>query len=358
MTLAGAFGAALVALTIVLVVLLVLTAARKALRGAAEHRRHRLEAIVRPALLHYLAEENPDPDQLDVAGRAAGHSLDTLAAGLLPKLRGEDRDALTRVLMDRGTIAKARRRTRLPGPVTRARAAELLGAAGDTEALPDLRRLLTDSHADVRAAAARALGKLGDTDAVPALLEVLDGERQVPAGIVTMALLHMGPRAVPGLRVGLEPEQPAAVRHVAAELLGRLGATEAADDLIVMLGEDPDVETRAAAAGALGRIGLPRALAPLIASLTLDESLPVRVAAATALGALGGEAGVTALEDAICSGEHRLARSAAEALSTCGTVALARLEAVASGEGHGTAEARDALDRVAIAAFARGRLAA
>jgi HEAT repeat protein len=158
--------------------------------------------------------------------------------------------------------------------------------------------------------------------------------------------------------VGLEAERPAAVRQVAAELLGRLGAIDATDELIAMLGEDPDVETRVAAAGALGRIGLPRAVAPLIASLTVDPSLAVREAAATALGALGGEAGVTALEDALCSGEYRLARSAAEALSTCGTVALARLEAVASGEGPGAAEARDALDRVALAAYARGRLAA
>src|SRR5207244_12729539 len=144
------------------------TAARKALGAAARRRRERLEAVIRPALLRYLAAENPDPAELEVAGRAAGRSLDVLAAGLLPKLRGEDRDALARVLSERGTIARARRRTRRPGPVRRARAAELLGAAGDAGALPELRRLLVDSNADVRAAAARALGKLGDTDAVPA----------------------------------------------------------------------------------------------------------------------------------------------------------------------------------------------
>jgi HEAT repeats len=358
MTLAGAFSAALVALTVVLVVLLLLTAARKALRAASERRRDRLEGLVRPSLLRYLADENPDPAALEVAGRAAGRSLDSLAAGLLPKLRGEDRDSLARVLADRGTIAKARRNTRLPGAVSRARAAELLGAAGDTFALPDLRRLLADSHSDVRAAAARALGKLGDTDAVPALLEVLDGPRQVPAGIVTMALLHIGPAAVAGLRGGLESERPAGVRQVAAELLGRLGGTEAADDLIAVLAEDPDLQTRIAAAGALGRIGLPRAVAPLVATLALHEPPALREAAATALGALGGQEGVTALEDALRSGSHGLARRAAEALSTCGTVALTRLELVATEAGAGSAEARDALDRVALAAYARGRLAA
>src|SRR6185437_5567273 len=108
---AGAFGAALVALTALLVLLLLLTALRKALRGASDRRRERLEALVRPALLQYLAAENPDPAELDMAGRGVGRSLDRLAAGLLPKLRGEDRNALTRVLTDRGTIDQARRRT-------------------------------------------------------------------------------------------------------------------------------------------------------------------------------------------------------------------------------------------------------
>jgi hypothetical protein len=104
---AGAFGAALVALTALLVLLLLLTAVRKALRAASERRREHLESLVRPALLQYLAAEDPDPARLDVTGRGAGHSLDTLAAGLLPKLRGEDRDALARVLTDRGALAAA-----------------------------------------------------------------------------------------------------------------------------------------------------------------------------------------------------------------------------------------------------------
>jgi HEAT repeat protein len=355
---AGAFGAALVAVTGLLVFLLFLTAARKALRAAADRRRERLEAVVRPALLRYLAADNPDPADLEVAGRAAGRSLDLLAAGLLPKLRGEDRDALARVLSDRGTIARARRRTRLPGTVRRARAAELLGAAGDAEALPDLRRLLVDSNADVRAAAARALGKLGDTDAVPSLLEVLDGPRQVPAGIVTMALLHMGPGATGALRIGLEPERTAPVRQVAAELLGRLGGSEATDDLIRVLAEDPDLQTRIAAAGALGRIGLPRSIEPLIAALSPEEPRSLREAAASALGAIGGEAAIEALDEALRGAEHGLARACAEALVSCGGHAIARLELIADRDGLGSAEARGALDAVALAAYSRGRLAA
>jgi HEAT repeats len=353
---AGAFGAALVALTALLVVLLLLTALRKALRAAGDRRRERLESEIRPALLHYLAADEPDPADIHVVGRAAGQSLDTLAAGLLPKLRGEDRDALTRLLTDHGTIARARRRTRRPGAVRRARAAELLGAAGDADALPDLRRLLVDKNADVRSAAARALGKLGDTDAVPSLLEVLDGPRTVPAGVVTMALLHMGPSASDALRVGLEPKRPAPVRQVAAELLGRLGATESTDELIRMAGHDPDLQTRMAAAGALGRLGLPRAIEPLIELLSPDEPRALREVAATALGSLGGPAAIEALDQTLRGAEHGLARRCAEALVSCG--GASRLELVADESALGSIEARAALDGAALAAYARGRLAA
>ena len=111
---------------------------------------------------------------------------------------------------DGRAIASARRRTRLPGVLSRTRAAELLGASGDPSALPALSRLLGDNSADVRVAAARALGELGDPDAIPALLRALDGERLVPEGIVTLALLQLAPVAAAddrqrALRAAAEP---------------------------------------------------------------------------------------------------------------------------------------------------------
>lgn len=114
-------------------------------------------------------------------------------------------------------IASARRRTRLPGVLSRTRAAELLGASSDASALPALSRLLGDRSADVRAAAARALGELGDPDAIPALLSALDAERLLPDGIVTAALLQLAPAAAAddrlrALRVAAEPQtRPAAL---------------------------------------------------------------------------------------------------------------------------------------------------
>jgi HEAT repeat protein len=99
-------------------------------------------------------------------------------------------------------------------------------------ALPDLTRLLHDRDPDVRAAAARALGKLGRPEAVPHLLGALERKRSVPVGVVSMALLHLGPPCAPALRHGLARENSRHVRALAAELLGWLGAIGAVDQLI------------------------------------------------------------------------------------------------------------------------------
>jgi hypothetical protein len=130
----------------------------------------------------------------------------------------------------RGAITSALRRTRLPGALSRARAAELLGASGDAAALPALSRLLSDRHADVRAAAVRALGKLGNPDAMPALLEALEGPQSVPEPVVTVALLEIGLATTPGLDFGAlydgppTPRAPKKAAPVAGFPRGRLGA--------------------------------------------------------------------------------------------------------------------------------------
>ena len=343
MALVPTFTLALWAVTGLLVGLALLTAAHKALRAAHERRRARIEAIVRPSLLALLAEDDPDPAGLDLSGRGAGSSLEELATGLLTKLRGEDRGVLERLLAAHGVLERARRRTRRPGPVGRARAAELLGAAGYVEARPELELLLSDREPSVRAAAARALGKLGDPEAVPALLATLDSRRGVPVGVVTMGLLHIGPAAAPALEQGLHAQDSPAARAISAELLGRLGSLSAADDLIGALRADPAPEVRAAAARALGRLGAPRAAAPLEAALIEEQEPGVRHATAWALGELGDARGFAGLAGALHSGEHALARLAADALSACGPTGLALLRRTAAGGGLGSPEARETL---------------
>lgn len=337
------FSLALWAVTGLLLSLTLLTAAHKTLRTARDRRRARIEAIVRPSLLALLAEDDPDPADLELSGRSAGDSLEALATGLLTKLRGEDRRVLERLLAVHGVLERARRRTRRPGPVGRARAAELLGAAGYAEARPELELLLSDREPSVRATAARALGKLGDPAAIPALFTALESRHGVPAGVVTMSLLHIGPGAAPALEQGLRTSQSATVRSIAAELLGRLGSLSAADDLIGALRADPAAAVRAAAARALGRLGAPRAVAPLEAALIEEHEPAVRQATAWALGELGDSRGFAGLAAALRSGEHALARRAADALAACGPSGLALLRRTAATTGAGAPEARETL---------------
>jgi len=348
MTISSTFGAALWAVTGLLVGLTLLTAVHKTLHAARERRRRRIEAVVRPALLAFLAEDDPDPADLDLHSRAADHSLEELAGALLTKLRGEDRRVLERLLAAHGVLERARRRTRRPGPVGRARAAELLGAAAYADARPELERLLKDHEPSVRATAARALGKLGDPAAVPALLAAIEGRRAVPSGVVTMGLLHIGPAAAPALEAGLRTSQSAIVRSICAELLGRLGSLSSADELIGALRADQASEVRGAAARALGRLGVPRAVAPLEAALIEEQEPSVRHATAWALGELGDSRAFAGLAGALRSGEHALARRAADALAACGPSGMALLRRTAATAAPGAPEARETLASVKV----------
>jgi HEAT repeat protein len=132
------------------------------------------------------------------------------------------------------------------------------------------------------------------------------------------------------------------VRALAAELLGRLGAIEAADRLIEAVGSDPAPAVRGAAARALGRAGVPRAANPLERALAGDPAAEVRRAAAWALGELGGGHGLDGLAGALRSGDHALARQAAQALVACGSAGRTLLERAAAGIKNGGAPAAGA----------------
>ena len=116
-------------------------------------------------------------------------------------------------------------------------------------------------------------------------------------------LLALGrdPELIGQLRAGLRDDNPR-VRSLSAEILGRLGRTEAIDDLTALLG-DGGGEVRAAAIGAIGAIGAGSTaigaaadgaaadLRPAIEAVAahLDDPDPsVRVAAVRELGRLDG----------------------------------------------------------------------
>jgi HEAT repeats len=342
---------ALAALSGLLALLTVATTVCKLQRTVRLRGRAHREAVARTHVLRLLAD---DAKASDVAA-SLGPTFERLSVSLLPKLRGADRDALVIALEQRGVLERARRRTGRPGAVGRARAAELLGNAGDERALPELRRLLADRDPEVRTVAARALGKLGPVAVAP-LLQALTARRPVPANIVTMALVRAGAAGAEELIGGLDPARPVRVRVVAAELLGQLGALSAAAALERTLAEDPELPARTAAARSLGRLGLPEAVAPLLAALDEDEPLELRMAAALALGKIGADAAVTALTQLLRGSETALARAAADDLAACGAAGRGALELLVDDVLAGP-PARDALARLALSAARRRALA-
>jgi HEAT repeat protein len=315
---------ALVALVIVLVILAAITALRRTSVDAAQRRRLRLEAEIRPQLLHLLANEDPGLTFLAPAGRPAGRVLDSIATGLLPKLRGSDRDGVVELLEQRGAVERARKATRSLRGVVRARAGEQLGDIGLPWTQPAVAALLNDRHPEVRATAARALGKLGDAEAVPSLLRALDRGLVTP-NIVSMAVMRLGLGAIEPLQRGLEDSDTTA-RVVCSEILGLQGAVSAVPSLAKMAIHDLQLRVRIAAIRALGRIGSPTSLTPLLTCLNADEPA-VRAEAARSLGRLGTAAAISPLTDAL-SDEHEVAYAAAVALAAHGEHGRDQLERI------------------------------
>jgi HEAT repeat protein len=348
---------ALFCVSAVLALLAVATVIRKTFRDAAERRRERIEAEVRPRLLKLLATEGEQEGDLASVGGREGRVLDSVTASLLTKLRGEDRAAVVQMLEARGLIQAAQRDLRGRGTVKRARAAELLGATAVPAAYDDLIRLLHDRNSELRGVAARALGRMGLADAVAPLLDSLDAERSVPAGVATMALLHIGPPAEEPLReLGLTHESSQA-RRIAAELLGVNGVYAAVGALSRSAREDEEPAVRTAAVAALGRIGHPHAVDTLVDCFTGETPAPMRAAAARSLGQVGSPKALEVLVASVGHEDHTVARNAAEALIRLGGPGRAALYDIAR-EGDGASMyARGALSAADARAVRSGRAA-
>jgi hypothetical protein len=338
---AGGLVAGLVVVAAAMSLALVLIAVRRAIRISRMPAQRVREAEARRRLFALLA----DPDEADLQ-EISLRPLEPIATGLLPKLRGADRDALIALLERSGALDRARRNLHRRGAIRRAAVADLLGAAGDLRSLPDLARLLGDRHQDVRIVAARAIGKLGP-GAVDPLLQTLDARRPIPTGVVTMALVHAGADGVDMLTQALRPDRSPRVRRVAADMLGQLAAYSAADRLVAALAGDPSPDVRAAAARSLGRLGVASARAALADQLRAAEDTELRLACARALGRVGGAEALALLPDMLRASDHRLARAAADGLANCGVAGVAVLETAAAAPDPSDA-ARERLARLAL----------
>lgn len=121
-------------------------------------------------------------------------------------------------------------------PDVRARACHALGAIGNPESGPALRRALADPEWPVRAMAAKALGRIHDADAIEPLCRALRDPQWWVRTNAAEALREVGPAGVAALEGMLDDEDHYA-RHQAVRILqeagvvdervGRLASTEA-----------------------------------------------------------------------------------------------------------------------------------
>ena len=338
---------ALVAAAVVtsLVVLLLLSvAAAHLVRTRRSARQARRRAELTP-LVHALLDD--DPAELvmgpDVAGAPA--VFDELVLGLLPQLRGADRQVLQQLLAERGVVARAAADLTARAAWRRGRAAALLGSTAGAQHTAALAALLADRSADVRCAAARGLGKTGDPSAARSLMAALTSTPPLPHGVIGMAVLDLGTAALPVLRSALT-DDAVPPRVLAAELLGLHGDLAAVPALLEALADrSQPTSVRRSAAGALGRIGAPQATDALVRVLSYAPTPALQHAAAEALGRIGDPDAAAALGAGLASAAPEVAGACADALVALGPEGRVVLE-TATGAAGGAARA--ALDAAAL----------
>jgi HEAT repeat protein len=188
----------------------------------------------------------------------------------------------------------------------RLRATEALGESRTVLATGELTVALTDPSHDVRAEAARALGEIGDPRTVRALMSALEDPAPEVTEEAIRALARIGDREANAPLIALLCDTaravPRRIRIAAADALGSLGGSDAADALMDLLRRIDDEETGEVVVRALGGIGDHRAVPHLVEILT-RQSTPrgMRLAIVRTLGEIADEAAVPALRTVLAA---------------------------------------------------------
>jgi HEAT repeat protein len=264
-------------------------------------------------------------------------AVEDQAFAMIPKIKGDSRDALVTLLLSRGAAARAAEQARSRSQVRRARAAYRLGALSQRDTLTVLLGLVRDSSFLVRRMAVLAVGQVGDALGAPPLVDAATADPRLGRDVLA-ALARIGEAAAPALRRelrrGLEAATDDRRATLAAMALGLLGDVAAVPLLTEAL-EDPRPGLAPAAAEALGAIGSPAAVHRLL--LAADRGGPeLRTAAARAIGAIGDESAAGPLAATLPGSGHQASRAIAGALLRMGR---AGLDALGSTESPYAAEA-------------------
>ncbi len=210
----------------------------------------------------------------------------------------------------------------------REHAAETLGLAGLSPAVPALVEVLRDRHeeASVKSAAASALARLRDATAIPLLVQELARVDEHSSRNVAEAIASFGSMATPALLEILLDASHATARVWAARILGQIRDPRAVDDLVARL-NDRDDRLRMAAAEALGVIGDPRALQSIVRATLRDPAPQVRAHAAGAVARIEGERAVDVMVAALADPDYATRIRALEAFETMRVEDTSPLEA-------------------------------
>ena len=172
-----------------------------------------------------------------------------------------------------------------------ARALRTTEAASGAIALSDIVHRLDDPDAEVREEAAKALGRIGSADAVDALLRHLTDPFSAIRPAAARALGRIGdPRAVEPLVASLA-DRSEELQEACCQALGRMGAREALGPLLGLLSEERSDRVAAAAGDAMSRLGAFEAALDLLPRMHATGSRGLRRQFAIALGNLLGKPG-------------------------------------------------------------------
>lgn len=290
-------AAAVIVLTVACAAALVAVVVIKAIRHRREQRQRGFDAVVRKRVMTLAVAEGDELDALvhDLASTtgAVGTHVEETLLRMVPEVRGEVREAMVRVLDERGLLQKSLARINSSSAIQRAGAGELLGILGGPEVVRPLTRALKDKSTEVRLVAARALGVAARPEAGGYLVDALAMDSGVPHSVAATALLSL-PDPDPYLFIeGLQDADPG-IRYGSAAVVGLLMMSDASEALLECLVRElnrkgaSDVVI-AACSRSLGRLGHKPAT-QMLAELACaaDASGTVRRAAGEALKNMPG----------------------------------------------------------------------
>ncbi len=326
---------------------------RRSIRQRRDRRVQARNARLRPVLFAVTVEDEPDYSELNATSRHDYTPMVDLVWSMLTKVKGSAREGLILWLEAHDELARECRRARSLRRIVRMRAAVRLGAAGREEFAYLVTPMLKDRDEQVRHVAARSLGLMANPETVTHLLDAACARRGVPNGLITMALLHMGPAITQQLTRGLTSTD-ARARRVCCQLLGMHGTLHAAKYLIEVAKLDRDGSSRRAAIEALGRIGSPNCVGPLV-RIAREGDVVDRIVATRALGLIGGQQAHHALVGIAVHETGEVMYEAVRGLSRMGDRGEQTLLAMSVSNLATSDTAREALDRRRLRARHRSR---